>query len=59
MKQLKRLFREGIEFIKICKNWYSILPFYVRDTLLRNCKPSESKIVLVELCNGLKFFADS
>lgn len=49
--------KEGIEFIRICKNWYSILPYYVRDNLLQNCKPSESKKILVKLRNGLKFFA--
>ena len=49
--------KEGIEFIGICKNWYSILPYYVRDTLLQNRKPSESKKILVKLRNGLKFFA--
>lgn len=51
--------KEYLKFIKICKNWYSILPFYLRDTFLRKCEPSESKIVLVKCRNGLKFFARS
>jgi FkbM family methyltransferase len=57
IKDLKAKLGDGIQFMRICRNWYSVLPYYLIDTYIRNCKATESRKVVLKLNNGLKMVA--
>jgi len=52
-------FKDAIRFVKICKNWYNVFPYYFRDTLFIRKKPFQSKKILVFCRNNLKYFVRS